>query len=199
MRSYFIEDPPTKHEKSLPITVFQTIWRSPILQIHKAYRELICGALFFACRSCEYTKTTGKRKTKLLTVRDIRFFFKHKELRKTGKKRFLILHATAVTLTFTKTKTDEKDTPITQHRSGTDICPILAWGSLVYRIMSYKNASVDWPVNIFRTSPTSPSHYITRKEILHHIRTTVASIGQKRLGFTSEEVGTHSIRSSFAM
>ena len=86
LRTYFNEDPCVKHEKYLPISVFQTIWRSPILQIHKAYRELICGALYFACRSCEYTATKGERKTKLLTICNIRFYYMHKELKKQVKR-----------------------------------------------------------------------------------------------------------------
>ena len=199
LKSYFNEDPDTKHEKCLPISVFQTIWHSPILHIHKAYRELICGALYFACRSCEYTKTEGRRKTKLLTIRDIRFFYNNIEIPKTGSKRYLILHATAVTITFVRTKTDQKDTPITQHRSGTDICPVLAWGSLVYRIMSYKDSHLDLAVNTFKQTDRTPFHFITQKEILLHIRSTVLAIGKRKLGFSPDEVGTHSIRSSFAM
>ena len=73
------------------------------------------------------------------------------------------MYATAVTLTFRKTKLGEKEVPITQHRSGTDICPVLAWGSLVYRIMSYKDSHLDWPVNTFKITPESPIHFITQK------------------------------------
>ena len=86
----------------------------------------------------------------------------HKELKKTGKKRYLIFHATAVTITFIRTKTKEKEVPITQHRSGTDICPVLSWGSLVHRIMSYKDSNLDMPVNIFKQTQESkrnpPTH-----------------------------------------
>ena len=199
LKTYFDEDPATQHEKCLPISVFQTIWRSPILHIHKVYRELICGALYFACHSCEYTKTEGKRKTKLLTICNIRFFHNKKEIPKTGKKRYLILYATAVTITFVKTKTNEKDTPITQHRSGTDVCPVLAWGSLVHRIMSYRGAHLNLPVNTYKQTNHAQFYFITQKEILQHIRSTVLSIGKNKLGFSPHEVGTHSIRSSFAM
>ena len=98
-----------------------------------------------------------------------------------------------------RTKTNEKEVPITQHRSGTEICPVLAWGSLVYRIISYEGSHLSLTVNTFKPSREAPLHFITQKEILQHIRATVASIGKVKLGFTADEVGTHSIRLSFAM
>ena len=98
-----------------------------------------------------------------------------------------------------RTKTNEKEVPITQHRSGTEICPVLAWGSLVYRITSYKNSHLDLPVNTFKPSKNAPLYFITQKGILQHIQSTVSSIGKDKLGFIADEVGTHSIRSSFAM
>ena len=99
----------------------------------------------------------------------------------------------------TKTNEKKKEVPITQHRSDTDICPVLAWGSLVYRIASYKNSHLDLPVNTFKPSKNAPLYFITQKEILQHIQSTVSSIGKDKLGFTADKVGTHSIRSSFAM
>ena len=36
--------------------------------------QLATGAFFFGMRSCEYLTVSGTRKTKQLTVNDIRFF-----------------------------------------------------------------------------------------------------------------------------
>ena len=52
---------------------------------------------------------------------------------------------------------------------------------------------------MFKPSKDAPLHFITQKEILQHIQSTVSSIGKDKLGFTADEVGTHLIRSSFAM
>ena len=40
---------------------------------------------------------------------------------------------------------------------------------------------------------------ISSQKILHHIQTTVKIIGKDNLGFKSNKIGCHSIRSSFAM
>ena len=42
-------------------------------------------------------------------------------------------------------------------------------------------------------------HLIKSEEIMHHIKDTVEIIGKDTLGFTKNEVGCHSIRSSFSM
>ena len=65
--------------------------------------------------------------------------------------------------------------------------------------MSYKGAHLNLPVNTFKQTNTAQFYFITQKEILQHIRSTVLSIGKHKLGFSPNEVGTHSIRSSFAM
>ena len=65
--------------------------------------------------------------------------------------------------------------------------------------MSYQGSHLKLPVNTFKQTNKTPLYFITQKEILQHIRSTVLSIGKQKLGFTSDKVGTHSIQSSFAM
>ena len=48
-------DPSTQHKKSLPPIVFEHILQQARLPPERARSPLICGALFFAMRSCEYT------------------------------------------------------------------------------------------------------------------------------------------------
>ena len=199
LKSYFNEDPGVDHELSLPIIVFKKIWRSSI-HLHRAYAQLICGALFFGCRSCEYCDTSGeKRKTKLLTLEDIRFYYKKRELSKTGKNSQLILKATSIAICFRSQKNDEKNTIITQYRSNEEICPIISWGELVLRILSYEGTNMENPVNTYRATESDENYFITQDEIRKHIKVQVDLIGKNILGFTSKQVGTHSIRSSFAM
>ena len=61
--------------------------------------------------------------------------------------------------------------------------------------MSYKGTSGLTKVNAVQVGKRLK--YITRDEMLQHIRHTVDNM--KGLGFTGADVGTHSIRSSLAM
>ena len=62
--------------------------------------DLINGAFFFACRSCEYSKVSGTRKTKLITIRHIRFRQGNRLL----KHRSLFHKADSVSITFVNQK-----------------------------------------------------------------------------------------------
>ena len=44
-----------------------------LYQRHITMEKLCEGALFFSMSSCEYSKTRGTRKTKILTIENIRF------------------------------------------------------------------------------------------------------------------------------
>ena len=86
---------------------------------------------------------------------------------------------------------------VTMHRSNLDLCPVRAWDDILSRIMSYPNATAKLPVNTILYGKTFVQ--IRSIEILKFIRHTVDVLGVDTLGFTSSEVGTHSIISSTAM
>ena len=158
--------------------------------------ELIVGALFFGMRSCEYSVVKGERKTKLLRLRNLKFLRKNKTLPKIkGNKR--LLTSSSICITFESQKNDDKDQTITMHANGTEICPVRAWACLTLRILNYPGASLELPVNTYKINNTID--VLPSTEILRHIRATVDVIGIDVLGFSSKDVGCHSIRSSFAM
>ena len=87
--------------------------------------HLLIGAFFFACRSCEYVRTSGEPRTRILAINDIKF------LKKVGST-ILTVDPTeegisAVRLKFRQQKNLIKDEEITQHASGRDLCPVRAW------------------------------------------------------------------------
>ena len=151
-------DPPTKHQKALPTIVFKKIWRNRSSKKNVALAELITGALFFGMRSCEYTTTKGKRKTKKLHIRDITFFNKRKEIKKTKENLHLLHTATTVSVTFTLQKSNKRYATITQQSSGQEIDPVKSWASLVKRILSYENGSLDSPVDLYVSDSGSVRH-----------------------------------------
>ena len=161
-----------------------------------AIGELVTAVLFFGMRSCEYCSTTGLRKTKLLQLEDIHFFSGANEINKLTE-----LHNTIpdkVSVTFVHQKNNMKDAVITMHRTNDLLCPVETWQKIVLRILTYPNTSLKSSVNTVRRQ--NRNYHIKDKTILQHIRTTVDTLGGKdTLGVSSDEVGTHSVRSSFAM
>ena len=164
-------------------------------ELSTAIRQLATGALFFGMRSCEYSKVQGDRKTRLLQLKNIRFFIGRKEIKKSANMN--LQRATLISITFTQQKNGQKEADITMHRSRSDLCPVKIWGEIVKRILSYPKTNLDTPVNYVLLN--SKAKYIASKDVLKQILLTVTLIGSDKLGFTSDAVGTHSIRSSFAM
>ena len=186
-------DPSTRQEKALPLSVFRELLRNTFTPKDEAMGQLATGAFFFGCRSCEYLKVEGSRKTKCLTVANIRFFKNNREIK--NKRSLLIQFADTVSITFVFQKNKKKMITVSHPRSGKKICPVIIWAKIVLRILSYEGTSGTTAVNIFKVC--KEFGYVTRDDMLQHLRHTVDNM--TGLGFTGEEVGTHSIRSSLAM
>ena len=172
------------------------MWDGGKTDLAKAIGQLTCGALFYGMRSCEYSQVSGERKTKILQLKHIRFYKNNKEIKKSAN--MSLANITKVTITFHRQKNGTKEADITMHRSNDKkLCPVLSWGSIIKRILSYKNTDENTPVNyvLVKNKP----YYIKSKDVMSQIRLIVALIGEATLGFGPDDVGTHSIRSSFAM
>ena len=136
---YVDADPSVKQEEALPLSVFRTLLANDFSPTDAAMGELATGAFFFGMRSCEYLTVTGNRKTKQLTVKDIRFFKNNVEL--TDKRSPFIEFADTVSITFVFQKKKRKMVTVTQPRSGNTICPVRIWARIILRVLSYKGSS----------------------------------------------------------
>ena len=103
----------------------------------------------------------------------------------------------SITINFRKTKNGDKEASITMHRTQKDLCPVRAWAKVVTRILNYQNINLQTQVNCIMIQ-NKPA-FVTAIDVMKMIRFTVSTIGRTILGFTPDDVGTHSIRSSFAM
>ena len=193
LRGYCDADPSKKQQKALPVSVFEKLLLNNFTPLDTAMGELACGAFFFGMRSCGYLTVKGTRKTKRLKVENIRFFKNNGEIKK--KTCALIEFADTVSVTFKFQKNRQRDITVTQPRSGKQLCPVLIWGEIVQRILSYKGSTEKSPVNAVLIG--EKRHYISSTEMFRHLRHTVDNMGG--LGFSGKDVGTHSIRSSLAM
>jgi hypothetical protein len=180
------------------------MWQLANTEQDKALARLAIGAFFFAMRSCEYLKVRGPRKTKLLTLGNIRFRHKRVPVAHSDPRLHL---STVVSITFVSQKNGKKDTTITMYRTEDDIlCPVKAWAAIVKHLLLDPATRSSTPINACRVPPTSTRArtpgkrvFLSGDDMITAIRTAASTIGENHLGFTVEELGTHSIRSGAAM
>jgi hypothetical protein len=171
--------------------------KNRLTETRRAYGQLGLAAFFFACRSCEYLKVpqAEKRRTDILRIRNIRFFKDGKELKHNDPN---LEYADCVSITFEWQKKDERMDSVTQLTTGDILlCPVRLWAAIVKRILRYPGANEDTPVSaVWRNDRID---HITSKELVSAMRDAVVAIGEDKLGFKADEIGTHSIRSGAAM
>ena len=196
-RAYKKWDPKAKQQKAVPARVIRQAVKFARSEREQHEADLIGGAFFFACRSCEYSEVQGERKTKTIEVGNVRFFKGKRELSHLDP---YLLHADSVSITFVLQKNNTKYDTITQWATNDpDLCPVQRWGRLVQRIRSYPGSTDATPVNLFFDRHTNSYHYITSSNITSALRRAAHCFGVDNLGFKPDELGTHSIRSGAAM
>lgn len=190
-------DPPPKRQKAVPLSMIRAgLTRSSNSPLQQAMSELFCGAIFFAMRSCEYLNVQGTRRTKLLRVRNIRFYIGRRLLHHSSRE---LDRADSVSITFEFQKTGIRDSVITQHANDDPlVCPVLSWIKIVRRVLSYHGSSSDSPVNLAKDAHGNVVS-VSSDQALQYLRQLATELGPDVLGFTADEIGTHSIRSGGAM
>ena len=151
-------------------------------------------------RSCEYLyidkdKNTNSRKTKLLRVKNFRFLKDNEFIDIYSQ--HSIYNASSVIITFEFQKNRNKNESIKMDCNPSQLCPVKIWASVISRILSYPKGSLNSSINLYREKRSY--HFINSTTMREALRQTVENIGSKQLGISPKNVGTHSIRSSFAM
>ena len=200
-RGYKNQDPNMTQQKALPIAVLRHMDSTQISQKGQAISKLCIGAIFFAMRSCEYTKTSmleESKRTKILRLRNLRFFRHGREVPHSSP---FLAQADYISITFEFQKNDERSESVGMHRTDDPtICPVKAWASTAHRILSYPGTDADSKVNLLTPAKDS-SHVseISSTSVRNALRVSVKAMGKETLGFSHEEIGTHSLRSGAAM
>lgn len=168
-----------------------------VTETQRALSQLSITAYMFAMRSCEYLKVpqAEKRRTAILKLRNIRFF---KDGQLLSHDSPLLEYADCVSDTFEFQKKDERNDTVTQLFSGDELlCPVRQTAAVVRRIWSYPGANWDTPISaVWRNDRIE---HLSSKEMINALRAAVVAVGEDKLGFKAEEIGTHSIRSGAAM
>jgi hypothetical protein len=159
----------------------------------------VCGAFFFAMRSCEYCQTPTSGKTKMITLSGV--LFRTADKTKLDHNDPLLLdHAEFVTITFVDQKNGKKMDSRTQRRTlDSHLCPILRWGSAIKRILqSHPSSNGDTP--LCSTQPEHKQLLITNTFVRHLLRHVCSLLGgEPTFGFHPSDIGNKSIRSGAAM
>ena len=197
LSGYSNEDPGETQEKAIPLTVIRELHRVASTDIEKTLADLDTGALFFCMRSCEYTRVpeANKMRTKLLTLKNFRFFKNNKEINHYSKQ---LADSDFVSITFEMQKNNEKNDTVTQERNKDPLlCPVKAWARIIINIRKDCKASDSTPINVIRQD--NKLYKISSKDNINFLRKTVSTMKDRNLGFDASEIGTHSIRSGGAM
>lgn len=177
--------------------MLREVAKNQATESRRAVSQLAIGAFFFACRSCEYLKVSQseKRRTKILTLRNVRFFTEGVEL---PHNHALLEYADCVATTFQFQKNDKRNDTVTMIATGDELlCPVRAWAAVVRRIWSYSGACEDTPVSaVWRNDRIE---HVKSEQMVAALRDAVVSFGEDSLGIKKEDIGTHSIRSGAAM
>jgi hypothetical protein len=140
LRGYNSVDPLPKPQVAMTASILRKFYLTSISELDVALCELFIAAFLFAMRSCEYIQVSGPRKTKLLTIKNIRFFKGKKTLLHTDP---LLHKADCNSITFEFQKRDSKGVVITQHKSKDPLlCPVKIWAKIIRRLTSYPNHTV---------------------------------------------------------
>lgn len=94
-------------------------------------------------------------------------------------------------------KTDVRNQAIIQHKASSSICPVKSWAAIKKRILSYPRTSPKSKVNTFFQKGKLVQ--ITSEAIRLHLKKHILSIDPQVVFYTVKRIGTHSIRTSFAM
>jgi hypothetical protein len=196
LKGYKNSDPSARPQKALTPSLLRELSRNNDGPLNQATHQLARGAFFFAMRSCEYLSVTGERRTKRLRLGNLKFIRTNRTLSLDDP---LLALADTIAITFEFQKNDQRDETVVMHCSGDPLlCPIRAWAAVVMRILSYSGTSATTYVNAYATTGGNLA-YLTGDQVRLRLRQAADRIGTARLGYTSDEIGTHSIRSGAAM
>jgi hypothetical protein len=147
-------DPGEKQQKALPVCVYREICRmayvnkSESSDLDVATADILTLAFFFCMRSCEYSEMQGERRTKILCMRNIRFYNERNQ--DITNKIDELEDAVSISLTFEFQKKDIRNETISHQKSGDKLvlghmCPVKEAVNIVRRIHSYGLPSEKFP------------------------------------------------------
>ena len=126
-RSFKKSDPKEKAQKVITPQVLSHLYTRPKEDHFASHIADLCnGAFFFACRSCEYSKTPGTRRTKIITLKNVVFRKKKKKIINITK----IHKADTVSITFVLQTNESYYETVTQHKNSSST--LMAFSAMLF-------------------------------------------------------------------
>jgi hypothetical protein len=189
-------DPATTRQKAISVQVLKSMKARAITNADIAAAALAMGAFFFACRSCEYSRVPGPRRTKTMRIGDVQFRLGNTIIPHSSPKLHL---ADTVSLTFRDQKNRAKFATRTAWKTKDPLaCPVASWADITRRVRSLPHC-VDSTLVYHYTDEDKTTQSVTNDILIKNLRSTVAHLGFTALGYRPRDIGTHSIRSGAAM
>ena len=136
-----------------------------------------------------------KIRTNILRLLCLRFFKDMRELQHSDP---YLEYADCVSITFEWKNKEERNETVTHLASEhIIICPVRQWDALVKHTRKYPGSTGDTPVSAVWKN--RKIEHVTSAEMVASLRDAVRAIGEDKLGFKEEQVGTHYQRSGAAM
>lgn len=180
------------------MSIIRKLHSSALDDFERNLADLMTMAIFWCMRSCEYLKVKGQkdRKTKLLCLRNFRFFNGSNQIEINSKDKY---SAKVLDITFEDQKNGEKFESVhCQKSSDKLLCPVKAAARIIDRILeSTPNIPLDIPINYYNHK--GKIFQVTSDSAIEFLRRVTKEIGEHTLGFKPNEIGIHSIRSGGAM
>ena len=190
LNAYDKIDMPTK--RMSPITpkhlrIILTSAKSP-RQIFIAH--LIIGAFFFACRSCEYSTTPSEPRSKILKCGDIRFFNKENSILVNST---IDVEASCMSIIFRMQKNLEANEKISNHKSGSDLCPIKSWKHIINTLQLQHGNIEKMDVNNFK------HNIIKNTDVSRSIKAAIRIASKNNPNLDPSNFSPHSIKCGAAL
>ena len=148
MRAYGINDPPVVRQEPISPRALRVMLKSAKTKRDTFIANMIIGAFFFACRSCEYVRTPGEPRTRTIAAADVKFFrIRNGKIEITGPD---ASRATGVQLHFRMQKNMSAEDRVSMHATGEELCPVRAWAHIISTLASAHHTLVGIAVNDFR-------------------------------------------------
>ena len=163
IKSFRKSDPKEKAQKAITPALLWHLYTRGKTDFFTHLADLTNGAFFFACRSYEYSKTSGTRKTKTITLGNIAFRRGHKQLTEHHA-------ADSVSVTFVAQKNDKYHDTVTHHSTSDEhFCPVKIWSAIFNRVANLKDAGSHTTINSFYNPHHKRKELITSTQVLNNL------------------------------
>lgn len=189
-------DPPEKHEVAITPYFIRQMFNRSSTKKEKHMSILLIVAFFYAMRSCEYLITSGPRITVNIRLKHVVFL--NERGGTIAQRSPEIFNAHSTSLIFENQKNKVKWDKSTQESTSDPLLnPTRALAAIVSELWKDPRTTEDTPICTFYEDGTAK--FVTGDDMLKFMRRTAEAIGEDKLGFSPEDIRTHSVRSGAAM